>query len=133
MGIFLGDIILFMIPCILVLTLSYFLNIESFYKHFGDIMLALFLFGLGFMQLNYLIGFMFSSTESAFKYQVLVMLVLFSQRIILHLIDITLIPWLFNTRHFHFDAIEHFSLVTSPFDCLGELIKQALDHGIGKY
>lgn len=76
---------------------------------------------------------MFRSTESAFKYQILVMIVLYSLRIILHLIDVTLVSWMFSIKHHHFDQIEHFSLVVSPFDCLGELIKQALDHGVGKY
>ena len=60
-------------------------------------------------------------------------MVLYSLRIILHLIDVTLLPWLFKTQHYHFDQIEHFSLVISPFECLGELIKQALDHGVNKY
>ena len=48
-GLFLADMILFMIPCILVLVLSYLLNIESFYKNTQCIMIALFLFGLGFI------------------------------------------------------------------------------------
>ena len=48
-GLFLADMILFMIPCILVMVLSYLLNIESFYKNSQCIMIALFLFGLGFI------------------------------------------------------------------------------------
>ena len=67
-GLFVADMILFCIPCCLVVVLSYFLKIETFYKNAGEILMAFFMFGLGFMQLNYLAGYLFSTAESAFKY-----------------------------------------------------------------
>jgi hypothetical protein len=62
-GIFLADYILFAIPCCLVVGLAYAFKIESFTNNTGNILLSLLLFGLGFLQLNYLIGFMFSKAE----------------------------------------------------------------------
>lgn len=58
---------------------------------------------------------------------------IYSLRIILHLLDVTVIAYLFKNGHYHFNSIEYFSLLVSPFECLGELIKQALDRGINSY
>jgi hypothetical protein len=132
-GLFLADIILFMIPCFLVMAVSYVLNIESFYRNFRDIILALFVFGLGFMQLNYLVGFIFQRAETAFKYQLLAMMIFYSLRMTLHVLDVTLMQVFVSKKQYHYNQIEQFSLAISSFECLGELIRQALDRGIGKY
>lgn len=67
MGIFLADMVLFVIPCALIVVVAFIFNITLFTDNAGKIFLALVIFGLSFMQLNYLIGFLFTKVESAFK------------------------------------------------------------------
>jgi cytochrome c biogenesis protein CcdA len=117
--------VLFIIPCVLVLVLSYFLNIDTFYKNAGEIFIALFMFGLGFMQLNYLVGYLFSTVESAFKYQIVVMALIYGLKAISHVVDV----FLANRRYIerkHYHEIEMFFLDVSPFECLRELMALCL-------
>jgi len=124
-GIFLADMVLYLIPCISVLLLSYFLNIDTFYKNAGEIFIALFMFGLGFMQLNYLVGFLFTSANAAFKYQIIVMGILYSLKAMSHLLDVFFANRdYFERKHYH--EIEMFFLDISPFECLRELMALCL-------
>jgi hypothetical protein len=77
-GIFCADMILFTIPCSLVVIVAFIFNIASFTENAGSILLELVVFGLSYMQFNYLFGFMFSKVEAAFKYQIFPMMVLFA-------------------------------------------------------
>lgn len=124
-GLVVADMILFCVPCGLVVLLSYFLDIKSFYANAGEILMALFMFGLGFMQLNYLVGYLFSTAESAFKYQLVAMGAYYALKLLAHLVDVLLLArgW---TAEAHWLRIEMFFLYVSPFECLGELMSLAL-------
>ena len=124
-GLFLGDLVLFVIPCVAVLGLSYVLKIDTFYKHAGEIFVALFMFGMSFLQMNYLVGFMFSKAERAFKYQIIVMGIIYALKPIAHVVDVYLANRYYIERK-HYHEIEMFFLDVSPFECLKILMELCL-------
>jgi hypothetical protein len=83
MGLFLADIILFNIPCIITVLLAILLDVQSFKDNSGRIIFALFMFSLGFVNLNYLIGFCFKKADTAFKSQILPLLAFYGLPIVL--------------------------------------------------
>ena len=86
MGLFLADCILFITPCILIILLAIILQLETITKNAWHILLALTAFGIVYMPVNYLIAHMFSQTETAFKYQGFVIIIMLTLRPILELI-----------------------------------------------
>mmetsp|Transcript_41165 Transcript_41165/g.62599 ORF Transcript_41165/g.62599 Transcript_41165/m.62599 type:complete len:212 (+) Transcript_41165:2298-2933(+) len=75
-GLFMGDVFIFLIPTAILIGGSWALKLSGISERAGWIYLALFVFSYSFIQLNYLVGFLFTKAETAFKYQVLPMLLL---------------------------------------------------------
>ena len=71
LGMFMADIVLFCVPISLLILMSYFLSIKAFYESAGVIFLSLMVFGVPYIALIYLSGFLFSKSETAFKYSFL--------------------------------------------------------------
>jgi hypothetical protein len=67
LGIFLAEFIIFIIPVILLIILGALFQVNIIANLAFQLFAAFFFFALSFLPLNYLIGFMFSSTETAFK------------------------------------------------------------------
>jgi len=74
-GIWLGDTVIFIVPSAILILCSWVLKMEGFTEVAGWIFLDLVIFSFPFIALNYLVGFMFTKAETAFKYQVLPMLI----------------------------------------------------------
>lgn len=68
LGLFIADVILFIVPMCLIILLAVIFQLESFVKSAGSLLLALIVFGQAYVNFNYFISFLFSKTESAFKY-----------------------------------------------------------------
>lgn len=75
-GILCAEMMIFFIPCLLLILFSFLTNLVIFTNHAGIILLTLVVFGVPFICFNQLISFIFDKTETAFKYQPL--LVIFS-------------------------------------------------------
>jgi hypothetical protein len=73
-GLYFADFILYLFPCILILILSFILQIDTFTNNAWEIILSLFMFGLSYIPLCYVSGFLFSNSDNAFKYNIVVML-----------------------------------------------------------
>jgi hypothetical protein len=73
-GMFLADIILYIIPISLLIIMSFILSIKEFSDNAGLLFLAFVIFGYPYITSIYLSGFLFSKTESAFKYGLLVVM-----------------------------------------------------------
>jgi len=74
MGYLLGDLTIFLLPSVVFTMTAYILQIDGFYQVGIKLFLTLSLFSLPFMSLNYVTSFLYSKNESAFKYQVIVLL-----------------------------------------------------------
>ena len=72
-GLFLADIIIYVVPCILILIVSIILKIETMTDNLGSMSIALFFFGISYINLSYVGCFLFSKAETAFKMNILVM------------------------------------------------------------
>ena len=77
-GFLLSDAQLFLMPNALLVITSWILGYDFFINHWFAIMLALYLFGYGFIALSYLVGFIFQKSESAFKYTFVVFLLMYA-------------------------------------------------------
>lgn len=73
-GMFFADIILFIVPTICIIILSFILQISTFSDHAGKVIPVFIAFGISYIPLSYLTGFMFSTADNAFKYNKLVMM-----------------------------------------------------------
>ena len=76
-GIFLADMVLFTIPCSLIVTLAYAFQIEAFTNNAASILGTMITFGLGFIPFLYICSFLFKDVESAFKYVTLPLMMLY--------------------------------------------------------
>lgn len=72
-GIFFADMILFIVPTALIFILSYILQVDSFSSKAGKLIPVFLFFGIAFIPLTYLTGFMFTKADTAFKYNKLLM------------------------------------------------------------
>ena len=59
LGIFLAEIIIFMVPILLLILLGTAFQLKIIEDLAPEILLTFFFFGISFLQINYLIGFMF--------------------------------------------------------------------------
>lgn len=123
LGFFFSDLILFVIPCLLVMMVSLIMNITTFDGARISIFMDLVFFGLCFMSLNYLISHMFSKSETAFKYQVLALMLVFALKYI-----VQLVMGLVSNGATWTDEVAKGFLWVSPFDCLMELILDDLSN-----
>ena len=73
LGIFLAEIIIFMVPILLLILLGTAFQLRIIEDLAPEILLTFFFFGISFLQINYLIGFMFSTTATAFKNQPIIL------------------------------------------------------------
>jgi hypothetical protein len=73
-GLICAEMVIFFIPCLLLILFSFLTNLEQFTNHAGVILTTLVIFGVPFIALNQLISFLFEKTETAFKYQALVVI-----------------------------------------------------------
>mmetsp|Transcript_17873 Transcript_17873/g.30364 ORF Transcript_17873/g.30364 Transcript_17873/m.30364 type:complete len:244 (+) Transcript_17873:2142-2873(+) len=71
LGMLASEFVIFMVPNIFLILLAGVLGIEVFFKQGWYILLAFILYSFPFILTNYVIGFLFSRAETAFKYQVL--------------------------------------------------------------
>jgi hypothetical protein len=67
MGLLLSDMLIFLLPQIILTILSALLGIKVYSRASGLILPALTLFSMPFILVNYLIGYLFSTPERAFK------------------------------------------------------------------
>lgn len=68
LGLLMADLVIFAITCILLVVLSNIFALKEFNEHVYEILPVLLIFGLPFIALNQLIGFLFDNSESAFKH-----------------------------------------------------------------
>lgn len=73
-GLICAEMVIFFIPCLLLIMFSFLTNLEQFTNHAGVILTTLLIFGVPFIALNQLISFLFDKTETAFKYQALLVI-----------------------------------------------------------
>ena len=78
LGMFMAELLIFMIPILLLLLLGAIFKVTIIGTLAVQMFLSFFFFAFSFLQLNYLIGFMFSTVEQAFKRQPLILIILVS-------------------------------------------------------
>lgn len=78
LGIFLAELLIFLIPILLLLLLGAIFQVSIIANLAVPMFLSFLFFAFSFLQLNYLIGFMFSTVEVAFKRQPLMLILLAS-------------------------------------------------------
>lgn len=74
-GLLCAEMVIFTIPCILLILFSFLTNLDKFTNHAGVIFFTLVIFGVPFIGLNQLISFLFDKTETAFKYQAILVII----------------------------------------------------------
>ena len=74
LGFFAADCLIFIIPTILIFILSYILQVKTFTDHALQNFAALIMFGVSYIPLGYCTSFIFKKADSAFKYNISVML-----------------------------------------------------------
>lgn len=110
-GMFLADIILYLIPITLLIIFSFILSIKQFSDNAGALYLIFVLFGMPFIAMIYLTGFMFSKSEAAFKYGLLIVILVTGVSMIF---TIWSSGWMAFVAH------------TNPFICAGYCISQIM-------
>jgi hypothetical protein len=73
-GLFFADMMLFIVTTICIIVLSYILKIETITNIPGQIIAIFIGFGISYVPLSYLTGFIFKTADNAFKYNNLVMI-----------------------------------------------------------
>jgi hypothetical protein len=74
LGIFAADLILFIVPTSAIMILSLVLQVDTFTQNMWALSLVFMQFALSFIPLSYFVAFLFSKTDTAFKYSRLVAL-----------------------------------------------------------
>ena len=118
-GIFMADLILFAIPCCMIIIMAFMFKIDVFTKKYASIFCELVIFGMSYVQFNYLIGFMFKKVEAAFKYQIFFMLLLYAAPSIVSGIA----KLLFDSSDLDL-KVSKLMLLLSPLQCLSSSLNQ---------
>jgi hypothetical protein len=75
-GIFMADLILFVIPTICIFILSAILQVDTFSNNWVSLVPVFFTFGISYIPLSYVTGFLFSNADTAFKYNRILMIII---------------------------------------------------------
>ena len=86
-GIFMADLILFVIPTICIFILSAILQVKTFSDNWVSLVPVFITFGMSYIPLSYVTAFLFTNADTAFKYNRLLMPIIAA---------ITLIPYIWS-------------------------------------
>ena len=86
-GIFMADLILFVIPTICIFILSEILQVKTFSDNWVSLVPVFITFGMSYIPLSYVTAFLFTNADTAFKYNRLLMPII---------AFITLIPYIWR-------------------------------------
>lgn len=73
LGIFLADLVIFTVPTVLIVILSFILQVKTFTDHAGKNFICLMMYGISYIPLAYIASFIFKKADAAFKYNVGIM------------------------------------------------------------
>lgn len=95
LGLFFADIIIFTVPTMLIVILSFILGVETFTLNAGKNVVCIMMFGITYIPLTYITSFIFKKADAAFKYNVglmglysalfIALMSYFNQKFFLHL------------------------------------------------
>lgn len=70
-----AEMVIFCVPCLLLILFSFLTNLDSFTNHAGTMLTTMVIFGFPFIAMNQLISFVFDKTETAFKYSAILCII----------------------------------------------------------
>jgi hypothetical protein len=121
MGIFLSEWILFMIPIFEMILLAFMFKLDIITDIVSKLLATLGLFTTSFLQINYLIGFIFKKEETAFKFHP-VMIILFVIMFPITLVISNILPFTSGMLQYIYTIY----MVINPFNTLAAMFSRIM-------